>query len=296
MVFAAYQKMHGRSLRIVGFVLLSWVAMIPAHLFAQEQTTTIYYPGSVSDQRSHYTTELLKLALGKSNTHYEVLPSEIVSPKARNFTLLERNKGIDVVWSMTNKPREDRFLPIRIPIFKGLSGWRVSLVHEENKNLLVDTFTLDDLRKFSIGQMHAWTDAKILDHNKLKVDSGPSYESMFRMLSVKRFDLFPRSAIEALQEIKIYSDIGITVDPHVAIHYPTAIYFFVSKRDVALRKDIESGLEAMITSGEFDRMFSEYFEDIIYEAKLQHRHIIKLENPLLPALTPLSRSELWYTP
>ena len=42
----------------------------------------------------------------------------------QNRVLKEIEKGtIDVSWTMTNKEREERLLPIRVPLFKGLFGW-----------------------------------------------------------------------------------------------------------------------------------------------------------------------------
>jgi hypothetical protein len=72
------------------------------------------------------------------------------------------------------------------------------------------------------------------------------------------------------------------------------MYFFVNKKDVALAADIEKGLELMLASGEFLQLFNQYFGALIEQLALESRVRIDLENPFLPAQTPLCRRELWW--
>jgi len=257
----------------------------------------VYYPGSAAlDNRSDYTIKLLALALSHSPDKYQVMPSLNISPKARNFTLLERKQDIDVIWSMTRAERERRFRPIRIPIFKGLSGWRLALLHTDNKDLFSEVESPSQLAPYSAGQMYAWTDTKILKYNGINVQTGPTYASLFKMLAAKRFDFFPRSVTEALAEYEEHKLNRIVIDPHLLIHYPTAIYFFVHKDNVNLALDIEKGLEIAIADGSFDALFFDYHQDIFERSNLSERRVFRLHNPLLPKNTPLQRRELWLEP
>ena len=47
---------------------------------------------------------------------------------------------------MTTREREERLQPIRIPIYKGLIGWRVNLLRQTDSQLLSHVRTLDDLK------------------------------------------------------------------------------------------------------------------------------------------------------
>ena len=86
---------------------------------------------------------------------------------------------------------EETLLPIRIPIYRGLIGWRIPLVSAANKDLLASVRTLDDLRRLRFGQRQDWADTPILRANGLEVKTSQSYESLFRMLDAGRFEVFP---------------------------------------------------------------------------------------------------------
>lgn len=291
---------HRIEPRRLGFFLLSLVLANAAQATRHpddERSSTIYFPGSASEnRRSSYTIELLQLALAKSGGQYHAKPSDTISPKARDFTLLEREQGIDIVWSMTQQEREDGFLAIRIPIFKGLSGWRIPLVHRDNRHVLASVDSLEQLKAIPVGQVYAWTDTKILHHNGFNVDSGPTHESMFRMLTAKRFTYFLHSTLEAVKEFQIHKDNQIVIDKHVAVYYPTAIYFFVNKNNRALADSIEEGLETAIADGTFDQLFYQHHGDSLELAAIPRRRVFRLPNPFLPSNTPTQRAELWLDP
>ena len=63
-----------------------------------------------------------------------------------------------------------------------------------------------------------------------------------------------------------------------------------------MAKRIEAGLEAMIADGSLHALFEKHKGELISRSKLMNRQLLSLPNPFLPAATPLSRKELWYTP
>jgi hypothetical protein len=82
----------------------------------------------------------------------------------------------------------------------------------------------------------------------------------------------------------------------VALHYPTAFYFFTSLARADLAADIERGLERMIADGSFEQLFEAHHGATLRRAKLEQRQLIELLNPNLPPRTPFAREELWYRP
>jgi hypothetical protein len=95
---------------------------------------------------------------------------------------LQRN--VDVVWAMTSNTREEKLLPIRISIDKGLMGWRVALMSKEHASLLQNVHSMSDLQPFQAGQGHDWPDRQILADNGLPVQTSSSYEGLFHMLAL----------------------------------------------------------------------------------------------------------------
>ncbi len=194
---------------------------------------------------------------------------------------------------MTSEAREQALRPIRIPIDKGLLGWRLFLIKKSNAASFTKVKTLDDLRKLQAGQGHDWPDTEILRHNGLNVQTNTSYEGLFRMLEAKRFDYFPRSVIEIWDEQNAFGLEDLEIEKGVILYYPTAFYFFVNKEDRTLARAIETGLNNAIQNGKFEKLFQQTYGDVLQRAHMRTRTRLQLANPLLPKATPLGRKELW---
>ncbi|TFV88693.1 transporter substrate-binding domain-containing protein [Oxalobacteraceae bacterium OM1] len=251
-------------------------------------------PESAADARSEYFVKMLALALSKSGADFELQPYRQRMAKSRAIRQLQKGEGVDVIWAMTTRERERDLLPIRIPIDKGLLGWRLFLVGRRAPTGLDDVHKLDQLQEFSAGQGHDWPDTAILRANGLNVFAGSDYEGLFRMLQAGRFDYFPRSVAEIWDEQRRHAELGLEVQPTLVLHYPACIYFFVGKDNRRLAHLIETGLQAAIADGSFDRLFEQYNGEQIRRADLKRRIVLPLENPLLPEQTPLKKAELWF--
>jgi hypothetical protein len=259
---------------------------------------------SISDTRYQYDWAVLRMAMDKTRASFgpyviqeaadKMVPSrveyEMQSPDGR-LNLFVRSTSIDL---------EKRFLPIRIPVDRGLLSYRVLLVRATDLPRFAAVRDLDGLRKFSIGQGKGWADVKILRLSRFNVVEGNSYDGLFAMLTAERFDAFSRSIDEALAEYDLQHGTHpeIAIEPTLLLHYPLPRYFFV-RRDAQgeqLSKRIESGLEMMVRDGSLANLFFQYKGDQIKRAGLDKRWILNIPNPLLPPETPLGRPELWYDP
>lgn len=148
-----------------------------------------------------YVFELLRQALDKSGAGHQLQPSTRDMPQSRAEQALEQNDGsLQVMWAMTSREREQVLLPIRIPLDKGLIGWRVALVREEDRHWLQTIRQLADLKPMRFGQRSDWPDTAILRSNGLQVVTSQNYANLFRMLNAGRFDLFPREVVVAWDE------------------------------------------------------------------------------------------------
>jgi ABC-type amino acid transport substrate-binding protein len=273
------------------------LALLAATPLAAETLTYPRHSDGVDPEA--YVVELLRQALAKSGDDYQLRPSHRHMAQSRAEQALEQNDGsVQLMWTMTTKAREESLLPIRIPIYKGLIGWRVPLVRREDKDWLAKVESAADLKPMRIGQRADWPDTRILRSNGLQVITSQSYDSLFRMLDAGRFDLFPREVVVAWDEQARANQAGLTleVDEHIVIHYPTAFYFFTSRARADLAADIERGLEAMIADGSYERLFQQHHGATLERARLDKRRVIELENPDLPTRTPFERAELWFRP
>ncbi|WP_250657921.1 transporter substrate-binding domain-containing protein [Alkalimarinus coralli] len=265
----------------------------------QEQVNLVIPRVDVSNaEHAEYFVKLLELAMEKtiSDGRYQITRSQKDRSQARNLLDLEKGHNLNVLWTMTSKEREDRLLPIRIPLLKGLLGYRVFLIRKEDKNTFGSIQSLDGLRRFKAGQGAHWPDTRVLRENGIDVVTSVRFELLFTMLQEKRFDYFPRGINEAWAELKHHAQRGLIVEPSILLKYAAPMYFFVNRSDEWLANRIEKGLLTAIEDGSFDALFYGFpvHQNFFSLANIRSRKTFELVNPGLPEKTPLDIDELWY--
>ncbi|WP_240221518.1 transporter substrate-binding domain-containing protein [Rheinheimera hassiensis] len=258
----------------------------------------VRYPAiaHVEDPRSVYPLALLEQALAQSERQYQLQSSSERMSKSRSIVFLKEQAELDVLWTMTSVERELDLQPIRIPIFKGLSGYRIMLIRNDQQAKFSASAKPEQIRRLVYAQGHDWVDAKVLQLNGFSVIGAAGYDNLFSMLEKGRVDAVPRNALEIADEAALLTERNIMTEQNWVLYYPTASYFFVNSANEQLAKDIENGLRKMVADGTFDQLFYQFFANHLAELKLDKRQIIKLDNPLLPAQTPIKDGRLWYYP
>lgn len=254
------------------------------------------FPGveNAFDQRGDYPIKLLQLALKKAGSIDTVVRTTLYMQQNRGALEIARGCGnLDIMAAATSKEREAQLLPIRIPLTKGLIGWRLLLLKAGERERLRDVTSLQQLRPLRTAQMHDWPDMAILRGNGLAVAAVSHYDGLFSMLEVDRLDYVPRSLPEVGAEADSHRKLAI--DPYLVLRYPSADYFFVNRNNKRLADTVSRGLEMALADGSFDKLFYAYYGKSLRDAKLDKRRIIDLDNPSLPADAPLQRKELWFS-
>lgn len=280
-------------------VLLLWILLanlLAAPAGATEPVVYAWAESMADDKRGHYPIELLKLALEKSGENYLATPSKYNLSQWRTLRHLQMDKGIDVMWTLSSPEREAELRPIRIPIDRGLIGWRLLLIATSDAQNFAQLDNAEQLKALRAGQGHDWPDYPILRDNGFKVSPSSSYDGLFHMLNRGRIRYFPRSLTEIQHELDAHQEMNFAIAPKWVLHYPAPLYFFVRHDNVALANAIEKGLELAIRDGSMRQLFTQHFAADIARAQLQQRQIVQLHNPLLTPETPLTRSELWFSP
>ncbi|MCG6118752.1 MAG: transporter substrate-binding domain-containing protein [Aquimonas sp.] len=259
------------------------------------QSLVVSWPASMlDDPRGHYPIELLQLALRHAGERYRIEPARGDLSQSRSLVNLELGRGLDVAWTFSTRERERRLLPVRIPIDRGLLGWRLLLVREDSPAAAgVDEPALRALR---LAQGHDWPDLAVLRHNGLRVAGGSSYTGLFEMLRLGRIDAFPRSVSEIYAELQADRAHGLTVLPGWTLQYPAPAYFFVNRERPELAAEIEAGLRSALADGSWTEVFQRHFGPALTRAQLSQRRALVLENPDLHPSTPLADPSLWYRP
>ncbi|MEW6982576.1 substrate-binding periplasmic protein [Colwelliaceae bacterium 6471] len=285
--------------------LITYLVMILCltshYCIATDSTVTYLKSEAVNDDRNVYFIELLKLVFDKTQlptNKVQLQETQDSMQQGRAIKELEAGRAIDILWSVTSIEREQQLLPIRIPLLKGLLGYRIFIIRDQEQTRFSSINTIDELQQYIAGQGHDWPDTKILKANNINVVTSPTYKGLFSMLKAKRFDYFPRGINEIWLEMDSINANGLAIDEHLLFYYPSPIYFFVNKKNKALAHRIERGLYLAMLDGSFDQLFHSIkaHQRMFELAKLKQRTMIKLTNPLLPPRTPINSAPLWLKP
>jgi hypothetical protein len=285
--------MHNRSCRrylqllLLALSALSWSV----------EPLVVRMPTLPGRQLPHtvYILTLLEAALAGSGLRLEQVPTDMYQGRAIE-AMQQAGGRLDLIWTMTSDEREQALLPIRIPIDRGLLGWRVSLMRADSVGRMGGVTDLQSLARLRAGQGEDWPDTAILRANGIPVEATPSYEQLFPMLEGGRFDHFPRSVIEIGGEAAAFpQDAPLAIEPRLLLRYPTALYFFVSPSRPELAATLANGLEAAVADGRAARLFRRHILPLLRTLDLPGRRVITLVNPLIAAeRLPLQRPELWF--
>jgi hypothetical protein len=288
------------------FLRLLLMACVLAYVPSSTARESMRYihaaPEIPGDIRATYFWELLAAALETNRDKYgdyEVITYP--TPMSHLRTLAELEAGdqgrVNVFVPATNPDLESNLTPVRLPVEKGLLGYRMFLIMPETQEKLDKVRNADDLRRFTIGQSKPWTDTKILEANHFQVSIGNDYTSLFMMLGSRRFDIFSRGIDEIAQEWRLQKNKvpGLTIEHSLILHYPMPRYYFFPKTEQGekLARRLEDGLRRLASSGEFERRYQAYKQRMLADVDLSGRRVLEIPNPLLSSPIPLSDKTWW---
>ncbi|HEU4778193.1 MAG TPA: transporter substrate-binding domain-containing protein [Telluria sp.] len=278
---------------------LALMAGIPG---AQAAGVKVTYPANetAGDTRFNDLMEILQGALEKTTAEfgpYELGASKQKMNEERYLSELKAGQSVNIAWSSTSVEKEADLLPLRIPLRKGILGYRVALIAKDRQARIDQVQSLADLKKLTIGQGTGWGDVKLYEANGFNVTTA-KYDELFKLTSAGKFDLFPRGISEAFaeQEHQSKSNPNLVVEKNMLIYYPWPYYFFFNKADTALQKRIDTGIRKMMKDGSFDAIFKKYNGKAIEQANFKGRKIYRLKNDMLPKETPYGDTALWFNP
>lgn len=252
----------------------------------------IQYPGMLNQNKpdfNAYFLELLDMAMSKSGAPYviEPVPLPLIS-ESRSVRHLQ-SQTYTVHWLNSTAEREKNLIAIKIPLFKGLIGWRLMFIRNADQKQFSVIRNLDHLRQHTAGLGHDWSDVDIFRFNKMNMVTTSNWDGFFKMLPAGRIDYFPRSVIEIQREHTLYPQLH--VEESLVLRYPAAYYFFLSNENSELAKIIESSLLKAIDDGDFDNVFNKHYGQALEQANLRNRRVLELDSP---HEFPLDRQNLWY--
>ncbi len=287
------------------YVMISVISALLLGL-SQSAWSTAYhyvYPAAESDN-DHRFDDLVALlsesllATKAEYGDYVIEPAQQTMNESRYLLELKDSRLLNIIWTSTSVEKETTLRPIRVPLRKGLLGYRISFIAKGTQQKIdSNSQSLEALRALTIGQGRGWGDVELYRYNDFKVMES-QYENLFKLTAAGRFDLFPRGVNEVFTEYDVrHAELpALAIEDNLLIYYPWPYYFFTTRTNEYLAARVEKGLLLMIKNGRFDELFQTRHGDTIRKGRLTERRVIKIINPLLPESTPLDDSRLWYDP
>ncbi|RXE94697.1 substrate-binding periplasmic protein [Pseudoalteromonas phenolica] len=215
-----------------------------------------------------YVIALLNHTLSYQNEVHTLDFVKNIPTQNRAIRLLGAENGIDVFWSVTSDEREKQALAVRIPIVKGVLGYRLGVIKKSRLEFFTKLRSDGELKKLRYGLRTDWPDTVIFKDNDFNVLEYSQENSGYDLLEASRIDVLPIDALFA-NDIANMSD--LTIDPAHVFYYPSAVYFFVDKNNKTLYQKLKVGLDKSIEDGSFDTLFNRHFENELAELALDKR-------------------------
>lgn len=245
-----------------------------------------------------FIIQLLQLSLDASKAKDEVIElrfADFPLSQERMIAEVRRGESNSMLWTITNKVREENLRPIRIPLFKGLLGYRSLVIRKQDQQRFATIKTRTDLAQYTAGQGEDWPDTTTLRSNQLPVIEGTTHDNLYKMLVAHRFDYFPRGITEIEEEAELIKHHDVMVEPHLILYYPTAMYFFVHPDNDDLAQRLEQGLTRLIERGDYDKLFYALprVQTALAEFNADKYIILNLINPDISANTTIYPPSYW---
>jgi hypothetical protein len=281
-------------------LLFQTLLCFSAKIFA---TGTVLINNSLSIQDSRYTypKNLLQRILDVTDTEFqtsEVKAAKNVMTRARALRELEQGLNIHVMAEAPKPEWNARLLSVRIPIRKGIQGYRLFLIKKRDQARLNKINSFNAFKKLPTGSGIGWSTTRVLKDNQFNVITGTNYEGLFSMLMLDRFITFGRGINEAFAELAQHEQQHpeLAIDEKFLLFIPLPTYFFVSPKKPELRDRIEKGLKQLIHTGEFETIFHKEFDSLIQKANLAKRITFRISNPNLTEDDPVDNEAYWLKP
>lgn len=264
------------------------------------ETILINHPLSSQDKRYEYPHKLLERILSITSEEfgvYKLTTNGLSMNRTRALTSLVEGKNLHVMAEAPKPEWNEKLLAVRIPIRKGIQGFRLFLTKKEHKEFLSTINTFEEFKLIPTGSGEQWSTTAVLEYSGFNVVKGIDYEGLFGMLMRNRFLTFGRGINEVFEEYEQrHSALNeLVIDERFLLYIPLPTYFFVTPTQPELRNRIELGLQKLIKTGEFNTIFQAEFGDLIEKAKIDKRIKFSIPNPNLTKEDPINVKEYWFS-
>lgn len=245
--------------------------------------------GNKTSARQDYERAVLQAAMEITRARYgdwHLLEDVRDLPTAEDEAGVFRTHRFDVFGTVAGNPKladeQKRIIPI--PIMNGLLGYRVLIIRAQDRARFTAIKSPEALQPLRLGIPATWADAELFRHNGYVVDEQGSFDDLFTRQLAGEFDYasFGANEIESVFSGRAAPAGGLTVEQSLLLYYPFPVVFYVNPTKTQLAERLAEGLRLMRENGDMERLFIQFHGDLVARLRLRERHLIVLDNPLLP--------------
>ncbi|KMT64837.1 hypothetical protein [Catenovulum maritimum] len=277
-----------RIAMLIYFCLCQWSALANVTLTAR---------AGVSYERQEYINNVLVAALNANQLNGKIVSVTPIPTRIgyNASTFLVAKNEVDVTYFPADKEVEKSLSAIRIPLYKGLMGYRTLLIRKTSQKEFAQLSSLDELKALLKGTGTRWKSTQVYDFHEFDYVTADRMSSLYKMLDVGKFDYTSRGVIEAVADLKAIKNrfTSLKIEDNILLYTELPIYFFVAQNKPELAEKIYLGLLKIIENGQFDTLFSKFYATIPAELNLKSRKIYHVENPFLSKETLENAQTFW---
>lgn len=274
-----------------------WLILLFVYSLASALEIKVAQNAQDASSREVFWTDIITFVLDHSKVPY-TLSVEHEMTQARIIHELKLNTGrVNLHVMGTSKELEEDLLPIRVPISRGLAGYRLFIIHKDKQQLFDSTTSIKALQALLGLQGIGWTDVEILQYSGLK-QKQVDYQKIFYLLDMGRADYFSRSLHEVYAEVAQHKKQckNLVVEQEVLLVYPFALFAFTNRENKELAKILEGAFEKAYKDGVFTSFFYSHphIKEALEKAQIDNRVIVKIPNPLMTNETKAIPQRYWH--
>lgn len=282
--------------RLAGLALAVWILSGCVVESALANDMMYYKLWSSSEGRQAYEVQLFKTAMELTASDY---PPYVLTQYNFQFGS-HRGRREVAVGNKVNfyvapprKPGDDLYeevVAIPIPIMKGLLGYRKLVVDVESVESFAGIKSLEELKKFKVGQGRGWPDVRVYKNAGFVIDDSAQFNDLFDMLDQGRFDFLPLGIMEADKALTTLGrgNKSLTTIDSLFIYYPLPVVFQVRAEEKLLIERLQLGLQRATENGQLEELFYAHFADALSALAKEDYQLIVLDNPHLESAMGLS--------
>jgi len=215
----------------------------------------------------------------------EVIRVEAEFNMATQMELFETGDGLELMWRGENPELEQKYLEVEVDITDGLKGYRVMLIHPNDRDLFKDVTSLEELRALDkVAALGAgWNDIDVWLHNGLQIQEfkGVWDPEIYQLIALggRGVDYFPRGITEIAGEVARNPD--LLIEPHLGLVYPNDFRFYLTKEKAELHALLSRVLRQAEADGTLLEILKRANPDVYDPDKINidGRRVIELKMP-----------------